>query len=83
MNESVLIASLITITVVNCGALFENKSWVKVAENSRILIFSGFAFYFSFINQWDMLLLMGGAAYLLISFTWLNTATFSKTPAHA
>jgi len=83
MNESVLFASLITITLVNCGALFENKNWVKVAENIRILIFSGIAFYFSFINQWDPLLLIGGGAYLLISLTWLNTATISKVATHA
>jgi len=84
LNESVLITGLIIITIVNNGALFENKSWVYVAESIRIVIFSIIAVYFSFVNNWDLLLLIGGFSYLISSATWLHFTRLPKqSPVHA
>lgn len=82
-NESVLIASLITITVVNCGALFENRSWVLFAEYSRILIYAGGLLYLSYANLWDIPLLAGGLGYLIVSTVWLFSATNKRMAVHA
>ena len=83
LNESVLIVSLIIITIVNCGALFEGTNWILIAENIRIIIFSGIALYFSFLNNWDTFFLIGGISYLGISSLWLHFSQLSKrSPVH-
>ena len=83
LNESALVVGLIIITIVNCGALFEGTNWILVAENVRITIFSAIAFYFSFVNNWDVLFLIGGIAYLAISTVWLHFSRLPKrSPIH-
>ncbi len=78
LSESAFITALIVITVVNCGALFENTKWVHFAEIMRILLFSGIAVYLSFVNSWDILLLSSGISYLFISILWLTYAKKSR-----
>ena len=83
LNESALVVGLIIITIVNCGALFEGTNWILVAENVRITIFSTISFYFSFVNNWDVLFLIGGIAYLAISTVWLHFSRLPKrSPIH-
>ena len=83
LNESAFVTGMIIITIVNCGALFEGKNWVMMAESIRIILFSGISLYFSFVNSWDMLLLIGGIAYLIISSMWLYFAGLPKQSVHA
>jgi len=73
-NESVLFTSLIVITIVNCGALFENRKWIYFAEMTRILLFTGITTYMSFVNSSDVLLFSFGVAYLIVSISWLTYA---------
>jgi alkylglycerol monooxygenase len=40
MTEKSVMALLISWWVVNCGVLFEQKSWVRVAEYARIILFT-------------------------------------------
>jgi len=71
MNEKALIVFLITITVVNCGALFEMKSWVLLAEKIRVIMYSGIMIFLGYMQGWDPLLLGIGGGYFIVSLTWL------------
>jgi hypothetical protein len=78
-NESVLFTAIIILTIVNCGALFENRKWVYYTEIIRILLFSSIATYMSFVNSWDVLLLSFSVTYLIVSISWL---TYAKNNRH-
>lgn len=64
------IALLITITVVNCGVLFEQRKWVKRAEWARIIsypvLLSSLTFSFDFAKWYHGIFLV----YFAISFVW-------------
>lgn len=64
------IALLITITVVNCGVLFEQRKWVKRAEWARIIsypvLLSSLTFSFDFAKWYHGISLV----YFAISFVW-------------
>lgn len=68
--ENGLITILISIVVVNCGVLFENRSWVKKAEWIRIFLYPIILIYFTVVNQWPMWWLGVAVSYLFISFIW-------------
>ncbi len=78
MLQKLLITSAIVWTIVNCGALFENRFWVKVAEVIRLLSFSSTAIYLSYINDLSAPLVYGGMAFLLVSLSWFVFATKPK-----
>ena len=69
-GEQVFITILISITVVNCGVLFEQRKWVKWAEWARIIAYpillSALTFTFQ-LSNWNHGISL---VYLLISFTW-------------
>jgi sterol desaturase/sphingolipid hydroxylase (fatty acid hydroxylase superfamily) len=82
-NENVAICFLIVITVVNCGALFENKTWVWIAEFARIVIFSGIAVFIASANEWDPLISSVGILYFIVSLLFLYLAKNPKqAPVH-
>jgi sterol desaturase/sphingolipid hydroxylase (fatty acid hydroxylase superfamily) len=73
LNQKIFITALISLVVVNCGVLFEQRSWVKWSEWLRIILYpallSGLTFYFG----WSAWLHIISAAYFIISFTWFFT----------
>jgi len=70
-NETILITTLIVITIVNCGALFELKLWVYATEAARIVTYSAITLFLSYANGWDPFLASLGITYLVMSLTWL------------
>ena len=70
-NELAIAAILISWWVVNCGALFEQRSWIRVAEYGRIVLFSvgmsAAILYYSLPMEWHLLSL----GYGLLSVVWL------------
>ena len=72
LNEIAFLSILITISVVNCGALFEQKKWIIFAEEARIVIFGGLGIYLSYTNFWDLPLLITSLVLMAISLIWLQ-----------
>lgn len=70
MWEKALATLLISITVVNCGVLFEQKRWVVIAEWIRIVSYPAVLIVLVFLYQWPSFLWMGSAAYLVVSVAW-------------
>jgi alkylglycerol monooxygenase len=73
LNQKIFITALIALVVVNCGVLFEQRSWVKWSEWFRIILYpvllSALTFYFG----WAVWLHVISVVYLIISFTWFYT----------
>jgi alkylglycerol monooxygenase len=73
LNQKIFITALISLVVVNCGVLFEQRSWVKWSEWFRIILYpvllSALTFYFG----WAVWLHTVSVLYLIISFTWFYT----------
>lgn len=76
LEEKGYITILISIVVVNCGVLFENRKWVIYAEWIRIIIYPvivlGLVFTGVFTSMWW---LIGSAAYLAISLIWFSVVS--------
>ncbi len=70
MPEKAIVTTLISVWVVNCGVLFENKKWVLRAEWIRIFAFSflatEFIYYFG-LSKWLYSL---SVLYFVISTFW-------------
>jgi len=75
IGEKVFFAIIISIVVVNCGVLFENKSWVRWAEWLRIIVYSLLLIAFTFIYFWPSVFIGVAIAYLIISGTWFYSIT--------
>ncbi len=75
MMQKVFIALLVTITVVNCGVLFEKRKWAYYSEWVRITVYpfllSAFAYYYA----WPQVIHIVSAAYLILSVYWFFTIT--------
>lgn len=75
LSEKAMITVLISIVVVNCGVLFENRPWVRYAEWIRIVVYPtlfGAVIYWNALPSW----LYGVALlYLTISTIWFNVIT--------
>lgn len=75
LSEKAMITVLISIVVVNCGVLFENRPWVRYAEWIRIVVYPalfGAVIYWNALPTW----LYGVALlYLIISTAWFNVIT--------
>jgi len=63
---------LVTIVVVNCGVLFENRSWAQFAEWIRIISYSTLLAIVTFINGWSEWLYLLSISYGIISGVWFN-----------
>jgi len=75
LPEKAGITVLISIVVVNCGVLFENKRWVMWSEWLRIILYPilliGLTYHLN-LPEWTYVL---AALYLIISFTWFYSIT--------
>jgi hypothetical protein len=70
LPEKILITSLISIVVVNCGVLFEQRAWIKWAEWTRIILYPLLLSAFTYWNGWPVWWHAVSFTYLVISFTW-------------
>jgi alkylglycerol monooxygenase len=69
-GENIFIAILISIVVVNCGVLFEQRPWAKWSEWIRIVLYPVILSAFTYKLGWPEWLHVLSFAYLVISFTW-------------
>jgi alkylglycerol monooxygenase len=75
LSEKTMITVLISIVVVNCGVLFENRPWVRYAEWIRIVVYPAL---FAAVIYWNALpiwLYAIAFLYLIISTAWFNVIT--------
>ncbi|MBL7852496.1 MAG: sterol desaturase family protein [Cyclobacteriaceae bacterium] len=70
MMEKAIAAILISISVVNCGVLFEGKRWVYIAEWLRITLYPAALALGTIFFGWPSYLLAIAAGYLVVSVTW-------------
>ena len=70
MPEKVAITLLITIVVVNCGVLFENRKWVKWSEWLRIALYPVLLAIATFVMGLSPWLYILAIAYLVVSSVW-------------
>jgi alkylglycerol monooxygenase len=73
MGDKAIIAVLISLTVVNCGVLFEKRSWVKWSEWARITVYPILLVALTYTNNWPTWYYGIAAGYLLISTVWFNS----------
>ncbi len=71
MGEKAIIAILISVVVVNCGVLFENKSWVWISEWVRIILYPLTCIVLALFYHWSYAYSAGALVYMLISVAWL------------
>jgi sterol desaturase/sphingolipid hydroxylase (fatty acid hydroxylase superfamily) len=82
LAEKGLAAILISWWVVNCGVLFERKSWVWWAEWLRIFAFTFLASLLTYQFSLNPLFYAIGAAYLIVSCLWFyRLHDYEKTAA--
>lgn len=70
LTEKAIAAVLISISVVNCGVLFEGKQWVYVAEWLRITVYPAALAAGALLYAWPTYLVALAAGYLLVSVIW-------------
>lgn len=75
IGEKVFFTVIISIVVVNCGVLFENKPWVMWMEWIRIVTYPLMLVAFTFIFFWPPILIGVAIAYLLVSGIWFYSIT--------
>jgi sterol desaturase/sphingolipid hydroxylase (fatty acid hydroxylase superfamily) len=75
LSEKAIIAVLISIVVVNCGVLFENKPWVRISEWVRIILYPIGLMVLTVSLHWPLIWLGGAGGYLLVSTTWFYYLT--------
>lgn len=81
MPEKVLITVAISVTVVNCGVLFEKKNWVYWAELARLFVVPLLIFYLTPTLLQDMLWLIAIAVFTVVSLFWFFKVTRNETTA--
>jgi alkylglycerol monooxygenase len=69
-GENLFITALISFVVVNCGVLFEQRSWIKWAEWFRIVSYPVLLSALTFSFGWSVWLHALSLSYFIISFTW-------------
>jgi len=75
LSEKIFFTIIISIVVVNCGVLFENKAWVRWAEWIRIVVYPTLFIAFTIIYSWPPVFIGVAVAYLIISGTWFYSIT--------
>ena len=81
MVEKAVVASLISLWVMNCGVLFENKKWVIYGEWARIITYSAlFAMAIAMFNL-NPILYTAAISYFLISMLWFYKITHDSKVA--
>jgi alkylglycerol monooxygenase len=75
-----LIAGLVSLMVVNCGVLFEQRPWVKFSEWFRIISYPALLIAFTIWNEWSFVYIGVAIGYGLFSATWFYS--IQKRYAH-
>lgn len=75
IGEKAFFTVVISIVVVNCGVLFENKNWVRWAEWGRIIIYPVALAILTAAFFWPPVLFLVAALYLVISVSWFYSIT--------
>jgi alkylglycerol monooxygenase len=75
LGEKAIIATIISLWVMNSGVLFENKTWVRYSEWLRIILYSLLLSGLIIFFKLDSLLHLAVAAYLIISSLWFYKIT--------
>jgi alkylglycerol monooxygenase len=70
LGENFFITALISIVVMNCGVLFEQRSWIRWAEWARIIVYPALLSIMTFLNDWSIWFHALSIAYFIVSFTW-------------
>ncbi len=73
-SEKAFVAVLISVTVVNCGVLFEKRPWVKWSELARIILYP-ILFLWFFTSDLNIIMIASASVYLILSLTWFLRAT--------
>jgi hypothetical protein len=72
LPEKAFISLLITMVVVNCGVLFENRSWGVYSERIRIFLYPALLAILTYVNGWSVWLYLLSASYFIISIAWFS-----------
>jgi sterol desaturase/sphingolipid hydroxylase (fatty acid hydroxylase superfamily) len=72
LPEKAFISLLITMVVVNCGVLFENRSWGVYSERIRIFLYPALLAILTYVNGWSTWLYLLSATYFVISLIWFT-----------
>jgi alkylglycerol monooxygenase len=70
LGQKTFITMLISITVMNCGVLFEQRSWVKISEWVRIVLYPIILSSFTISLAWSPMLHLLSFSYFAISVIW-------------
>ena len=70
LPEKASITVLISIVVVNCGVLFENKTWVKTAEWVRLILYPALLVIITYLNSFTFWFYILAGVYFTISAVW-------------
>ena len=75
LGEKAFITVLISLTVVNCGVLFENRKWVVWSEWLRIILYPALLIGLTYLLNLPAWYYVIGISYFFISFTWFYVVT--------
>ncbi len=75
LETKAFITILISVVVVNCGVLFENRPWVRLAEWIRIIVYPVLLSALTWWFDWHPLFHLVSASYFLISIFWFYSLT--------
>ncbi|MDN4164087.1 sterol desaturase family protein [Cytophagales bacterium LB-30] len=78
MGDKVLLTVAIILTIVNCGVLFERKSWVAYTETLRLLALPALVAYFLLASPLLLPAVLIAGIFSLISGIWLAKAGLYK-----
>jgi alkylglycerol monooxygenase len=71
LSDKALVSALISWWVVNCGVLFERKTWIWVAEYLRIVVFAAGTIWLTAYAGMDPIFYLIPVAYLAGSIGWM------------
>lgn len=80
LGEQVFLTILVSITVVNCGVLFEQRPWVRLSEWMRILSYPFMLIALTYLNDWSPYYYLLAIVYLIVSSSWFYS--LQKKYAH-
>ena len=83
IGEKAFITVIISIVVVNCGVLFENRTWVRYSEWLRIFLYPIILVTFVYLNQLPVWWYAVAFGYLIVSATWFSIINKQLKHVHA
>lgn len=70
LGQKAIVTVLISLSVVNCGVLFEKRPWVIPAEWARIILYPVGLIVVTLYLNWPMYMIWTAVVYLVISTAW-------------